>query len=221
MHPSMVRLYAAVKSRDVLTQTQLANLLNTSPQAVHNWEKRGLSRNGALQVQGQLGISSTWLLEGRGPQEAGEADERDWSDVPGYAQAVGLGSGPEADEYAEAHKLKFRADSLSRKRLYPRNLAVMYGSGDSMLPRIHPGDAILFDQSDTTPRDGRIYVVMVPGAAGSEYQAKRCMVLDDAVYFTADNPTGDHTWRRPKRMDDKKHPIRVLGRVRWIGSWEG
>lgn len=146
--------------------------------------------------------------------------ETDWSDISGFAQAVGLGSGPEADEYAEAHKLKFRASSLSRKRLFARNLAVMYGVGDSMLPRIHPGDAILFDTSDTRPRDGALYVIQVHGVSGAEYQAKRCMILDDAVYFAADNPAGDHQWGKPRRTDAKKAAIEIIGRVRWIGSWE-
>ncbi len=168
-----------------------------------------------------LRINRDWLLHGKGPIEGSEEqDDQDWPDIRGYAQTVGLGSGPAAMEWAETHKLKFRADSLARKRLRPNTLAVMYGAGDSMLPRIHPGDAILFDESDTRPRDGAIFVVLASGAAGSEYQAKRCMILDEVVYFAADNPTGDHTWRKPKRMDDKRSPVKIIGRVRWIGSWE-
>ncbi|MCD9096161.1 S24 family peptidase [Luteimonas fraxinea] len=147
--------------------------------------------------------------------------EPHWADVQGYAQAIGLGGGPEAQEYAETHKLKFRADSLARQRLNPAKLAVMYGDGESMEPRIRKGDAILFDTSDTRPRDGQLYVIMVPGAGGSEYQVKRCEVLDDIVFFRADNPTGDHTWIKPKRLDSPRTPIKVIGRVRWIGSWEG
>lgn len=167
----------------------------------------------------RLGVRTEWLETGKGSKEPDE-DADDWDDIQGYAQAVGLGSGPEADEYAEAHKLKFRAASLSRKRLFARNLAVMYGTGDSMLPRIHPGDAILFDTSDTTPRDGALFVIQVHGIAGAEYQAKRCLLLDDAVYFAADNPAGDHQWIKPRRKDNGKVHIDIIGRVRWIGSWE-
>lgn len=164
-----------------------------------------------------LRVNREWLKTGRGPIEGGpEASDPDTVDVLGYPQAVGLGKGAEAQEYAETHKLKFRADSLARKRLRPAGLAVMYGQGDSMLPRIHPGDAILFDTTDTRPKDGAIFVVQWK----SEIYAKRAMVLDDVVYFGADNPAGDHHWRKPKRMDAKRDPIHVLGRVRWIGSWE-
>lgn len=145
------------------------------------------------------------------------ADNGDWTDIVGYAQAVGLGAGAEAEEYAETHKLKFRADSLRRKGLRPHSLAVYYGHGDSMEPRIRAGDAILFDTSDTRPADGGIFIVQL----GREIAAKRCEIIDEMVYFRSDNPSGDHTWRKPRRMDNPRNPISIIGRVRWIGSWEG
>lgn len=158
------------------------------------------------------------LPEQSGGRRLGETlgDYGEWSDVRGFAQAAGLGAGAEADEYAETHKLKFRAESLRRKGLFPRNLAVYYGHGDSMEPRIKTGDAILFDTSDTRPVDGQIFIVQL----GREIHAKRCEILDDIVFFRADNPAGDHNWRKPRRMDNPRQPIAIIGRVRWIGSWE-
>lgn len=168
-----------------------------------------------------LQVNPEWLQYGRGSMEGTPtAVDGEWDDVRGYAQAMGLGGGPEAAEYAETHKLKFKASSLARKRLRANALAVMYGKGDSMEPRIQSGDAILFDTSDTRPRDGALFVILVPGANNPEYQVKRCEVLDDFVYFKADNPAGDHNWRKARRMDDKRNPIQIIGRVRWIGSWE-
>ena len=167
-----------------------------------------------------LGVNLTWLETGKGAKADASPRETDWSDVRGYSQAVGLGSGAEAQDYAETHKLKFRASSLSRKGLRPDGLAVMYGDGDSMQPRLNPGDAILFDTSDTRVRDGKLYVIQVHGGANAEYQVKRAMLLDDAVYFAADNPSGDHGWPKPRRVDDKRGQTEVIGRVRWIGSWE-
>lgn len=169
-------------------------------------------------------VRPEYINSGKGsdgfPWTPSSPDDSDWRDVRGYAQAVGLGNGVEAQEYEETHKLKFRRDSLARKRLFPDQLAVIYGKGDSMLPRIHSGDAILFDQSDTTPADGHLYVIATDGAGDMEYNVKRCEVIDDMVFFRADNPTGDHRWRKPRAMGSKRSPIRVVGRVRWIGSWE-
>lgn len=168
-----------------------------------------------------LQVNPEWLQYSRGPMEgSNEPSEGEWENVKGYAQAMGLGGGPEAAEYAETHKLKFKASSLARKRLRAPALAVMYGKGDSMEPRVLSGDAILFDTSDTRPRDGALFVILVPGAHNPEYQVKRCELLDDLVYFKADNPHGDHNWKKARRMDDKKNPIQIIGRVRWIGSWE-
>ena len=170
-----------------------------------------------------LRVSPDWFQHGRGPIEGERSTltDEDWGDILGYAQQVGLSEGVEAQEYAETHRLKFRADSLARKRLKPRDLAVFYGKGDSMEPRIHEGDAVLFDQSDTRPRDGHLYVILISGLAGESYSVKRCEIIDDLVLFKADNPKGDHNWRKPRRMLDDRRPIKIIGRVRWIGSWEG
>ncbi len=207
-----------------VSRAELARSAGIAPSTLSDLEL-GLSKSTTAlhKIARRLGLRPEWLETGRGSKDpATDTSESDWADIDGYAQAIGLGGGPEAQEYAETHKLKFRAESLARKRLRPNNLAVMYGKGDSMEPRIHSGDAILFDTSDTNPRDGQMYVVMVDGGgAAKEYHVKRCEVIDDLVFFKADNPRGDHNWRKPKRLDSPKHPIQVIGRVRWIGSWEG
>ena len=97
---------------------------------------------------------------------------------------------------------------------------MIYGDGDSMLPRIRTGDAILFDTSDTRPVDEALFVVQVPGVARGAYSVKRCRHFGDDVYFDSLNPEGDHNWRKPRKMADPKRPITIIGRVRWIGSWE-
>lgn len=208
-----------------MSQLEFGAIAGTTKQYVSQLELgKNVTPNGVMLEAWarHFGVSPRWLVSGTGPKKPGTAasDDSDWRDVRGYAQAVGLGNGVEAQEYEETHKLKFRRDSLARKRLFPDQLAVIYGKGDSMLPRIHSGDAILFDQSDTTPADGHLYVIATDGAGDMEYNVKRCEVIDDMVFFRADNPTGDHRWRKPRAMGSKRSPIRVIGRVRWIGSWE-
>lgn len=169
---------------------------------------------------GVLKISRAWLVDGKGDMEAVTPDD-DWADVVGYSQAVGLGtSGPEAQEYAETHKLHFRRESLRRKHLNPKDLSVMYGKGDSMEPRIQSGDAIMFDTTDTAPKNGGVYVILTDGAAADEYNVKRCKIgRDKSVMFVADNPDGDHDWKEPRWKDDPASPIKIIGRVRWVGGW--
>lgn len=208
------------RSAAKLSQEQLAEACGWNGQnRISNYERgRRIPKLEDVNLLARaLGVSRPELLGDTVP--LGEDDGH--VNVAGYAQAVGLGEGPLAEEYAETHKLKFRADSLARKRLKAKDLAVFYGQGDSMEPRIHDGDAVLFDRSDTRPRDGNLFVVLTPGAGGDSYSVKRCEVLDDLVFFKADNPKGDHSWRKPRRMDSPDSPIRIVGRVRWIGSWEG
>lgn len=140
----------------------------------------------------------------------------EWRDVIAHAQSASMGDGAAAEEYVEPHRLKFRADSLRRQGLRAEDLCVFYGCGDSMLPRVRNGDAVMFNTAQITPEDGALFVISRNG----ELFVKRCDIIDRIVYFRSDNPDGDHQWKKPKRMDDAAYPIEILGRVRWIASWE-
>lgn len=194
-----------------MTKAALAEAVGVSAQAITGWEKTGSIGRATLRKLAHVTGRPLQFFLVRDWQHAD-----DWEDVRGYSQAVGLGRGAEAQEYAETHALKFKASSLARKQLRADRLAVMYGDGDSMEPRIRQGDAILFDTSDTHVLDGAVYVVSWNG----EIYVKRAELIDDTVFFRADNPAGDHSWGKPKRMDSPRAPIEILGRVRWIGSWE-
>lgn len=167
-------------------------------------------------------VRPAWLGDGQEPDgfpwsdqiPEQDQDDPDWSDIIGVRQAAALGDGAVADEYAETHKLKFRADSLRRKHLRPDKLAVIYGKGDSMFPTIKDGDAILVDTSDRTPRDGKLYVITYNG----DLMAKRLVELGGRWFIESDNRT-DPKWHKPQPLDGTKG-IEIHGRVRWIGSWE-
>lgn len=207
-----------------ITRADLAKAVGLAYSSLSDLESGKAKTTTVLhKIASRLGARVEYLETGKGSPEPDPAtpDDGEWSNIKGYAQAVGLGSGREAMEYAETHNLKFRADSLARKRLRPDHLAVLYGKGDSMLPRIREGDAILFDTNDTNPSDGELFVIALEGAGNIEYNVKRCEIVDDMVFFRADNPSGDHHWRGAKAMHNKRHPITIVGRVRWIGSWEG
>lgn len=162
-----------------------------------------------------LDVRVEWLRTGQGrmAKERHAADDQ-WPDILAYRQAASLGDGAVPDEYAETHSLKFRADSLRRKHLRPDRLGVVYGRGDSMLPRIKSGDAILFDTNDTEPRDGYLYVVTY----GGHLMAKQLSLLGGRWFIESLNKD-DPKWRKPEPVDEHKG-LQIHGRVRWIGSWE-
>ncbi|NII53556.1 helix-turn-helix transcriptional regulator [Luteibacter sp. SG786] len=163
-----------------------------------------------------LRVRVEWLETGKGPMEASDEPpaEEGWADIIGVRQAAALGDGAVVDEYAETHKLKFRAESLRRKKLHAERLAVLYGRGDSMAPTIKNGDAILFDTSDIEPRDDKIYVISYEG----DLMAKRLVELGGRWFISSDNKD-DPKWRKPVAVDETRQ-FEIHGRVRWIGSWE-
>lgn len=67
VHETASRLLAAAKA---LSGTEgpsdVARLLGVSPQRITNWMTRGVSKEGALDVQRIIGCSATWLLTGKG-----------------------------------------------------------------------------------------------------------------------------------------------------------
>lgn len=61
----MKRLFqAAEEKHGITTPGELARRLNLSPQTVNNWGIRGISREGMLAAEEQLGISALWLKQG-------------------------------------------------------------------------------------------------------------------------------------------------------------
>lgn len=71
IHPAMQRLYMAAVELELIKpeqrQSALAALLNITPQMVNNWESRGPSKSGLLDLQNKTGISATYVDLGKGP----------------------------------------------------------------------------------------------------------------------------------------------------------
>lgn len=84
----MRRLYqaAATKLGRELGQAELAREMNTSSQAVKNWETRGLSKEAALTAQERFGVDANQLLGNsnsfqqshQAPHKAKEPQPWDW-----------------------------------------------------------------------------------------------------------------------------------------------
>lgn len=67
MHETAVRLYEAAKAlKGISEPTALARAMHISPQALNNWERRGISAEGILAAEEFIGCESLWLKSGRG-----------------------------------------------------------------------------------------------------------------------------------------------------------
>jgi len=199
-------------------QEDLATVAGVSKQAISKIENGGTlepAMSTMEPIARFLGVNVRWLTDGKQPKHMEtQPTAEGWDDIIGVRQAAALGEGAVVDEYAETHKLKFRAESLRRKKLRADRLAVLYGRGDSMSPTIKDGDAILFDTSDIEPRDDKIYVISYEG----HLMAKRLVELGGRWFIASDNKD-DPKWRKPVAVDETRQ-FAIHGRVRWIGSWE-
>ena len=202
------------------TQSFVGKLAGVTKQAISKIERLGIVEPAGSTLEPvarHYGINLRWLISGEGPKmrtDEVRAEPDGWADILGVRQAAALGDGAVPDEYAETHKLKFRTDSLHRKRLRLDRLVVVYGKGDSMYPTIKDGDAILIDTGDKDPKDEKLFVVTY----GDDLLAKRLINLGGRWFIDSDNKA-DPKWKRPVPVDETKG-FEIHGRVRWIGSWE-
>ena len=215
---------SAARRHAGITQERLAKTIGVTQQSIHKLETgESLSSRKLTEIALACGVSPVWLAKGTGlmtdKNVINNNDDDGYTVVTSYSQCVGLGSGTYSEEYAETSSLKFKKSSLRKRGILGRPLAIFYGKGDSMEPTIGDGDVILFDTSDTRPIDDALYVIQLSGFSSPECYVKRAEILDEIVYFRSDNPFGDHHWRKAKRMDSKREPITIIGRVHWIAGW--
>lgn len=202
-----------------LTQQQLADEAGVTKQAVSQIESGATKNPEALTLEPicrRLNLNMRWLQSKIGPKHpAATAASEAFEDVDGYAHGASMGEGRQAEEYAETHRLKFRAASLRGKGLDPEKLKVYYGDGDSMEPTIEHDDAIMFDTADTALRDDSIFVM----ESGDGTIAKRLRNYGGRWFVVSDNKD-DPKWRDPIPLDDKRRGFHIVGRVRWIARWK-
>jgi phage repressor protein C with HTH and peptisase S24 domain len=199
-----------IEAADLARRVKLA--YSTLKDLENNHQKSTTKLPGLIR---ELQTNARYLETGKGDPDAMDTEEPDWANVLATVQGVALGDGAAPEDYSESHKLKFRASSLARKGLKPDKLQVFYGRGDSMEPRIHSGDAILVNTAETKPVHDAIFMVRWEG----QLFAKRLKRFGKQWFLASDN-TADPKWREPKAIEDD-HDFEILGRVRWIGSWEG
>lgn len=162
-----------------------------------------------------LRINTAWLRDGRGPMDASRPDDEELVTVRFWDARASAGPGAVNADAELTGGLIFRARSLRKRALNSDNCDTFYVTGDSMSPRLRSDDVIMFDRTDTKIRDGKIYVIQW----GDETRVKRLYKeLDGSIRVTSDNKTDPENQDRFVNPHDEG--FEVLGRFRWLGSWE-
>jgi phage repressor protein C with HTH and peptisase S24 domain len=149
MHDSAERLYQAARAlRNADGQSAVARLLNESPQTVHNWEIRGVSKQGALKAQSLIGCDAGWLLLGIGMmieprREHHPVPPQKFHEVP----VVGQGSGGDMPEriWTDGDFPVGATNDYAEVASPDPHAFIIRVVGLSMLPRFNPGEYALVE----------------------------------------------------------------------------
>ncbi len=229
VHPAMQRIYEAAialgKINPETRQSSLAALLNTSPQTVNNWEKRGPSKEARLICQSQLGINAIWIETGTGemlmngpgirypmaqPSEPVQVREREPDEEFVAIRRVKIKASAGITGFAveplngDGLPIFFRADWLTTKRLRADRLLAVRVNGPSMQPGLFDGDLVVINLDDGVPKDGEVFVINYEGEAVIK-RLKR-----DAGLWWLSSDNSDKTRFPDKRCDENAY---IIGRV--------
>ena len=140
--------------------------------------------------------------------EVMETPLRDYIFVPKVTAVAGAGASFEVDDTTTG-LYAFRREFLNREHIHTTNLVMRQVRGDSMEPLIREGDTVLVDQTDTTPEDGKIYVLRIDDAL----MVKRMEKIPGGWKVKSDNPERGCYDLRGEELDS----MYIFGRVRWFG----
>jgi phage repressor protein C with HTH and peptisase S24 domain len=154
----------------------------------------------------------------REPREFSSPSEKDYALIPQFKAHGSCGDGYMNEHVQLTEGLVFKRDWLKRMNAKPENLYVIYANGDSMEPYIFEGDVVLFDTSQTDPKDKQVYVIRRPDGGNS---IKRLIQqLSGTWVIRSDNPDKAANPDEPV-SDSSIHDMPILGRVIWRGGGVG
>ena len=111
--------------------------------------------------------------------------------------------------------LVFKRAWLTRMSLKERNLHVIYVEGHSMEPTISDGDVLLFDESQTAPKDGRIYVLCKPDG---QLIIKRLIQSITGGWIIRSDNEDKRTYPDQPVADSEIEHVSIVGRAVWHGG---
>ncbi|PID36843.1 MAG: transcriptional regulator [Rhodobacterales bacterium] len=131
-------------------------------------KERALSSDFLQAMTDHMDVSASWILSGKGDKYLGEGpngrtSNSDFVSIQRFDIAASAGHGALSESEIGTGHYAFNRTWLARRGLNPDDLAVIAVRGDSMEPELYDQDLILLDRSQTSPRDGDMYVVRYSG----------------------------------------------------------
>lgn len=195
------------------------------PQArVSNYEKDSREPNLAdlRLLANALGVSLIELIDGtpaRACEDTGQyaykPDATEYALVPQHTAQGAAGNGQLNDHVEVKGGLVFKRAWLARMGLKERHLHVIYVQGHSMEPTVCDGDVVLLDESQTEPRDGRIYALLKPDG---ELIIKRLIQSITGGWIIRSDNEDKRAYPDQPITDTDLENLTIVGRVVWHGG---
>ena len=204
--------------KEGLTLKQLCEQTNTAYRTTqHYLTGRSPSSDFLKALYDHLGISSDWLLTGQGSMYVGgTTGDEGFAPIPAHdwGAEAGPGSGfSDAAEFAAEKSLMFSRAWLRRKGLVEQELMVIGVRGDSMMPELEDGDAVLIDKRPVErPNQRGIYFLRTHD--GLNLKRVRVDRRSGDCYLMSSNPVY-------RDLIYSQEDIEILGLVVWRGTWVG
>lgn len=203
--------------------TQLSKIIDI-PQTTANRKKKSnkFEIEWAYLLAVQFGLSTEWILTGKGPKKLFEAeetkqensiiskpsehDENEIEYIPMTGAALSAGGGAFTDSESVRDCYAFKKDWLIRTVTAAKNAVLVGVIGNSMEPTMYNGDVVMLDSGRTHIYDGNIYALRLDDTI----MIKRLSLRpDDKIKVISDNGTEHESY-----MTDRKE-IHIIGQIIW------
>ena len=202
---------------------QIALECGVSNPSVSGWvsgESKSLRPENLYALAQATGFNAEWLAIGEGPERPpeqlpGSPSDKEYALIPQYTARAAAGNGYHNDHVELKEGLVFKRDWLKRLALKDDHLCVIYAEGSSMEPTMFDGEVLLIDQSDRTPRNGKVYAILRPDGSVSVKRFSQQLTGDWVI--RSDNPDKTRYPDEPVSVNDMQN-IEIIGRSVWRGG---
>ncbi len=187
------------RSQQNISRTSLAQMTGVGYSTLAELERGGMQTSTKLRVIADaLGVSLRWLETGKGPKEekgttspatkvAAAETSQGYVHVQQLDGEAGMGEGRVNEDYPEVVRAMDFEPGYIRSVVGfvppPGRLVLVTGRGDSMIPVIQPGEALIVDTGVTTFDGDGIYLINT----GNGQQIKALQDRGDAIYVVSAN----------------------------------